>query len=101
MITLKGLLSVIKSERIIKVNLYDTEGIEKTGENGFKNHLDKIVDFIHSPKLNLKDKINAIWYCINNNRLDGDEQYIQEIFKLFSGLKIPSFTSIRLTESVG
>ena len=27
MITLKGLLSVIKSERIIKVNLYDTEEI--------------------------------------------------------------------------
>ena len=74
---------------IVGINLYDTEGIEKTGENGFKNHLDKIVDFIHSPKLNLKDKINAIWYCINNNRLDGDEEYIQKIFELFSGLKIP------------
>ena len=74
---------------IVGINLYDTEGIEKTGENGFKNHLDKIVDFIHSPKLNLKDKINAIWYCINNNRLDGDEEYINKIFELFSGLKIP------------
>ena len=74
---------------IMGINLYDTEGIEKTGKNDFKNHLDKIVSFIHSPKTNLKDKINAIWYCINNNRLDGDEQYIQEIFKLFSGLKIP------------
>ena len=74
---------------IVGINLYDIEGIEKTGENGFKNHLDKIVDFIHSPKLNLKDKINAIWYCINNNRLDGDEEYINKIFELFSGLKIP------------
>lgn len=74
---------------IVGINLYDTEGIEKTGKNSFKNHLDTIVDFIHSPHSNLKEKINAIWYCINNNRLDGDEEYIQEIFKLFTGLKIP------------
>ena len=71
------------------INLYDTEGIQKNGENGFKEHLDKIVDFIHSPKIDLKETINAIWYCINNNRLDGDEEYIQNIFNLFSGLKIP------------
>ena len=71
------------------INLFDTEGIEKKGENGFKPHLDKIVDFIHSPETDLKEKINAIWYCINNNRLDGDEDYINEIFKLFTGLKIP------------
>ena len=51
--------------------------------------MDKIVDFIHSPETDLKEKINAIWYCINNNRLDGDEDYINEIFKLFTGLKIP------------
>lgn len=74
---------------IVGINLYDTEGIEKTGKNDFKNHLDRIVSFIHSPNSNLKEKINAIWYCINNNRLDGDEEYIKEIFKLFSGLKIP------------
>lgn len=78
-----------KDSDIVGINLYDTEGIEKTGENDFKNHLDRIVDFIHSPQTNLKDKINAIWYCINNNRLDGDEEYIKKIFNLFSGLKIP------------
>ena len=78
-----------KDSDIVGINLYDTEGIEKAGENGFKKHLDKIVEFIHSPESNLKDKINAIWYCINNNRLDGDEEYIKEIFKFFSGLKIP------------
>ena len=50
---------------------------------------DKIVDFIHSPQTNTKDKINAIWYCINSNRLDGDEEYINSIFELFTGLKIP------------
>ena len=71
------------------INLYDTEGIEKTGKNEFKKHLDTIIDFIHSPETNLKDKINAIWYCINNNRLDGDEEYIKQIFEKFSALKIP------------
>ena len=78
-----------KDSDISGINLYDTEGIEKTGTNNFKNHLDNIVDFIHNPRSDLKEKINAIWYCINNNRLDGDEDYINEIFKLFSGLKIP------------
>ena len=71
---------------IVGINLFDTEGIEKTGDNGFKPHLDKIVDFIHSPETNIKDKINAIWYCINSNRLDGDEEYINSIFKIFTGL---------------
>lgn len=74
---------------IVGINLFDTEGIEKTGDNGFKPHLDKIVDFIHSPETNIKDKINAIWYCINSNRLDGDEEYINSIFKIFTGLTIP------------
>ena len=81
---------VFQSDTDIKgINLYDTEGIEKKGENDFKNHLDKIVDFIHSPELNLKEKINAIWYCINSNRLDHDEEYIQKILDMFSNLKIP------------
>ena len=81
---------VFQSDTDIKgINLYDTEGIEKKGENDFKNHLDKIVDFIHSPDLNLKEKINAIWYCINSNRLDHDEEYIQKILDMFSNLKIP------------
>ena len=81
---------VFQSDTDIKgINLYDTEGIEKKGENDFKNHLDKIVEFIHSPDLNLKEKINAIWYCINSNRLDHDEEYIQKIFDMFSNLKIP------------
>ena len=71
---------------IVGINLFDTEGIEKTGDNGFKPHMDKIVDFIHSPETNIKDKINAIWYCINSNRLDGDEEYINSIFKIFTGL---------------
>ncbi len=74
---------------LVGINLYDTEGIEKTGQNDFKRHLNTIINFIHSPEVDLKDKINAIWYCINNNRLDGDEEYIHDIFKLFSGLKIP------------
>ena len=74
---------------IVGINLFDTEGIEKTGDNGFKPHMDKIVDFIHSPETNIKDKINAIWYCINSNRLDGDEEYINSIFELFTGLTIP------------
>ena len=78
-----------KDSDIAGINLYDTEGIEKTGTNDFKNHLNNIVDFIHNTRSDLKEKINAIWYCINNNRLDGDEEYINEIFKLFSGLKIP------------
>ena len=81
---------VFQSDTDIRgINLYDTEGIEKKGENDFKNHLDKIVEFIHSPDLNLKEKINAIWYCINSNRLDHDEEYIQKIFDMFSNLKIP------------
>ena len=78
-----------KDSDVNGINLYDTEGIEKTGKNEFKKHLDTIIDFIHSPETNLKDKINAIWYCINNNRLDGDEEYIKEIFDKFSDLKIP------------
>ena len=81
---------VFQSDTDIKgIYLYDTEGIEKKGENDFKNHLDKIVNFIHSPDLNLKEKINAIWYCINSNRLDHDEEYIQKILDMFSNLKIP------------
>ena len=43
-----------KDSDIVGINLYDTEGIEKTGENDFKNHLDRIVNFIHSPQTNLQ-----------------------------------------------
>jgi len=74
---------------VVGIRLYDTEGIEKTGENEFQKHLNTIINFIHSPESDLKDKINAIWYCIHNNKLDGDEKYIEDIFKLFSGLRIP------------
>ena len=74
---------------IIGINLFDTEGIEKTGANEFNKHLGTIIDFISSPQSNLKEKVNAVWYCINNNRLDGDEEYITKILELFSGMKIP------------
>ena len=33
--------------------------------------------------------MNAIWYCINSNRLDGDENYINKILELFVESKIP------------
>ena len=74
---------------IVGINLYDSEGIEKTGENNFEAHLSRICDFINSPESLLKNKINAIWYCINSNRLDGDQEYINKILSLFTGLKIP------------
>ena len=51
--------------------------------------MDTIVKFIHSENSNLKEQVNAIWYCINNNRLDGDEEYIKKIPEIFTGLKIP------------
>jgi len=78
-----------KDTNIVGINLYDTEGIEKTGDNNFKAHLSRIIDFINSPTSHLKNKINAIWYCINSNRLDGDEEYINSILELFTNLKIP------------
>ena len=33
--------------------------------------------------------MNAIWYCINSNRLDGEENYINKILELFVESKIP------------
>ena len=78
-----------KDTDIIGINLYDTEGIEKTGENNFKTHLSKVCNFINSPESDLKNKVNAIWYCINSNRLDGDQEYIDTILNLFEELKIP------------
>ena len=78
-----------KDTNIEGINLYDTEGIEKTGNNNFQAHLGRIVEFINSPNSQLKNKINAIWYCINSNRLDGDEEYIDTILDLFTNMKIP------------
>ena len=85
----KEISSFPEDTDVVGIRLYDTEGIEKTGENEFQKHLNTIINFIHSPESDLKDKINSIWYCIHNNKLDGDEKYIEDIFKLFSGLRIP------------
>ena len=71
------------------INLFDTEGIEKCGENDYNKHLEKIIQFIHSEDTEIKEKMNAIWYCINSNRLDGDENYINKILQLFVESKIP------------
>ena len=71
------------------INLFDTEGIEKCGENDYNKHLEKIIQFIHSEDTEIKEKMNAIWYCINSNRLDGDENYINKILELFVESKIP------------
>ena len=48
------------------------------------NHtFQKIKDFLSNNK-----EINAIWYCVTGNRLDGDEDYIEKLLKLYS-FKIP------------
>ena len=78
-----------KDTDLLGINLYDTEGIEKKGKNNFDEHLSKIVKYINSPDSIIKNKINAIWYCINSNKLDGDEYYINKILDLFSERKIP------------
>ena len=75
---------------IENINLYDTEGIEKTNKEGndIESHFKKIKNFIFEQEL--IENINAIWYCISGNRLDGDEEYINNLLNLYSFyLKIP------------
>jgi predicted GTPase len=79
----------VNDTNIKGINLFDTEGIEKCGENDYNKHLEKIIQFIHSDDTEIKEKMNAIWYCINSNRLDGDENYINKILELFVESKIP------------
>ena len=79
----------VNDTNIKGINLFDTEGIEKCGENEYNKHLEKIIQFINSEDTEIKEKINAIWYCINSNRLDGDENYINKILELFVESKIP------------
>ena len=55
---------------IENINLYDTEGIEKSTKEGndIESHFKKIKKFII--KQEIFDNINAIWYCVSGNRLD-------------------------------
>lgn len=74
------------------INIYDTEGIEKTSEknNDINAHLNRIATFISNPDTKLNEKMNIIWYCISGNKLDGDEAYINSILNLYqSKIKIP------------
>ena len=74
------------------IYIFDTEGIEKTvgGNNDINTHLEKVMSFITSSETKLDNKINAIWYCISGNKLDGDEDYINSILNLYtSKIKIP------------
>ena len=74
------------------INIYDTEGIEKTdeGNNDLNTHLNRIATFISNPDTKLNEKMNIIWYCISGNKLDGDEKYINKILNMYnSKVKIP------------
>ena len=70
---------------IKNIFLYDTEGIEKSNKDGndMNSHFSKIKEF-----LDKNEKINAIWYCINGNRLDGDEDYLNGILKIKKNIPI-------------
>ena len=75
---------------IENINLYDTEGIEKSKKEGndIESHFKKIKKFIITQEI--FDNINAIWYCISGNRLDGDEEYINKILDMYkTQFKIP------------
>ena len=65
------------------IKLYDTEGIEKSNKEGndIESHFKKIKKFI--AKQEIFDNINAIWYCVSGNRLDGDEEYINKVINLY------------------
>ena len=56
-------------------------GIEKTNkdDNDIDSHFLKIKDFFSNNK-----EINALWYCVTGNRLDGDEEYIEKLLKMYS-----------------
>ena len=72
---------------IKNIFLYDTEGIEKSNNKGndINSHFLKIKNFITE-----HGNINAIWYCISSNRLDGDEDYIKNLLDLYKSIiKIP------------
>ena len=71
---------------IKNINLYDTEGIEKSCKDGndINSHFLKVKKFLEDKN----NKINALWYCVNGNRLDGEEEYIDKTLSL-NELKIP------------
>ena len=75
-----------KDSPIKRIYLFDYEGIEKANNDGndINSHFLKVQDFIN----NNDNTINAIWYCVNGNRLDGDEDYINKILNLYKE-KIP------------
>ena len=66
--------------------LYDTRGVEISGENGLQNLLKKISDFIHSKNSDKEEMVDCIWYCIKGARIEDDElEFLEKLTEIYYG----------------
>ena len=61
-------------ENLPDFEIYDTNGIELTGENSIDNRIKEISDFIKEKGTDSNKMIDCIWYCITGNKFQDEEK---------------------------
>lgn len=89
-------------EKGFPLAIYDTPGLELSGENSIENLLDEIKKIIEEglDKGNISDAIHCIWYCIStaSHRIeDAEVEFIKEFINKTNKYNIPVI--IVLTQS--
>ena len=60
-------------ENLPDFEIYDTNGIEISGDNSIDNRLKEISDFIEGKGFDKNNMIDCIWYCITGNKFQDEE----------------------------
>ena len=60
-------------ENLPDFEIYDTNGIEISGDNNIDNRLEEISDFIQGKGSDQNNMIDCIWYCITGNKFQDKE----------------------------
>lgn len=60
-------------ENLPDFEIYDTNGIEISGDNSIDNRLQEISDFIKGKSSDPNNMIDCIWYCITGNKFQDEE----------------------------
>lgn len=78
-------------ENLPDFEIYDTNGIEISGDNSIDNRLKEISDFIEGKGFDKNNMIDCIWYCITGNKFQ-DEEIL--FLKKLSGIYFQKFPII-------
>ena len=60
-------------ENLPDFEIFDTNGIEISGDNSIDNRLKEISDFIEGKGFDKNNMIDCIWYCITGNKFQDEE----------------------------